>query len=267
MAQKARRKGWQAPMRVAHHLQLRAALTFFYQLPIALERSDLRLIHACWSQDSIQALPKLVGSWSTLFARYRRNSSADLKAMGWTRKRVGQLKAKYPLSVGPPEVEEIPYLPDLSEYFSLEQNLNPLRVLTQGLYGPLMNKTPFWSGYRWQMSDRIRWLNDYNEEIPVIFGHYWRSRYQDLKHNHKPSLFAGIEANEFLGAQNNCFCLDFAVGLRYQERLAGASEYQGSLAALRVPEEGSLDDWELVFDDGTRYSMPSPQKTGKTKPE
>jgi len=279
MSQRALKYGWRAPMRVAHALQLRAALTFFYELPVALERSDLRVIHACWDEESIKALPELVGSWSTLFARYRRNVSRHLKDQGWTRKSVQRLKEQYPLYKGPQEVEPPPYLPELSEYFVTEHNRNPLRVLTQGKQSPLPNETPFWAGGRWQMSDRSPWWRDYQGEVPVIFGHYWRGRYGGKSLNDHPSLFRGVEAFDLLGPKQNCFCVDFAVGLRAYERLARRDEiklaieegktppsdvdemwfagerFEGALAAVRVPEEGSSEPWELVFDDGERRSL------------
>lgn len=256
LAQKAIRNGWQAPMRVAHSLQLRAALTFFTELPIALVRSDVRLIHACWHDPSIAALPEIVGSWSALFARFRRHMNKELKELGWNRKRVTKLKASYPLYEGPPEINSVPFLEELSEYFSLEQNLNPLKVLTQGLYGHVENKLPFWSGHRWQMSDRQKWWDLYEGDIPVVFGHYWRSRFGALNVNHKPSLFKDSAANDWVGKRKNCFCIDFAVGLRFQERLNFMSTHQGSLGALRLPAEGDQQPWELVFDDGERLELP-----------
>ena len=73
-----------------------------------------------------------------------------------------------------------------------------------------------------------------------------------------PSLFDGAPPEACLGPLENCFCLDFAVGLRFQERLAGAEKFTGALAALRIPEEGSRDSWELVFDDGVHHKISSP---------
>jgi hypothetical protein len=262
MANKAIRRGWRAPMRVAHTLQLRATLTFFYQLPLALVRDDLRLIHACWHPPSFEELPKLVGSWSSLFARYRRNANTTLKQGGWTRKRVNDLKSIYPLNAPPqPDLPPPIYSLDLSQYFVLEQNLNPLRVLTQGLYGDLETQTPFWSGFRWQMCERTRWWDTYEDELPVIFGHYWRPRGGVAHESQKSTIFDGIGPTEWLGPKKNCFCLDYAVGLRFQERLNHVTEFKGALGALRVPEEGSVEDWELVFDDGERHRLPSPQRS------
>jgi len=279
MSQRAIKHGWRAPMRVAHSLQLRAALTFFYELPIALERSDLRVIHACWREDSLSALPELVGSWSTLFARYRRNVSRLIKERGWTRRGVQRLKEQYPLYKGPDEVDPPPFLPELSDYFVTEHNHNPLRVLTQGLQSSLASQEPFWAGGRWQMSDRDPWWERYNGDVPVIFGHYWRARYGGRSLNDHPSLFQGVGPNEWLGPKNNCFCVDFAVGLRASERLKRQDEikraheegttpphdlqemwfagerFEGSLAAVRVPQEGSKEPWELIFDDGERTQL------------
>lgn len=257
-AARAQRQGWRAPMRVAHALQLRAALTFFYELPVALERSDLRLVHACWDPAALAALPPMVGSWSTLFARYRRNIAAELKDRGWSRREVSRLKELHPLYRPPEEGPPPPFVPELCEYFSLEHNLNPLRVLTQGPQGLGVGEAPFWSGFRWQMSDRQPWWKRYDEAIPVVFGHYWRPRYKGTSENSHPSLFEGRAPEAWLGARGSCFCLDFAVGLRSQERLAhppAPPRYEGALAALRVPAEGARGGWELVFDDGARVDV------------
>lgn len=260
LAARARRGGWLAPMRVAHTLQLRAALTFFSSLPVALVRSDVRLVHACWHEESMHQLPKVVGSWSALFARFRRNVNAEMKKKGWTRKKIARLKAKYPLYEGPPDVEHVPFVEELSDYFSLEQNAHPLKVLTQGTYCHVEGRQAFWSGHRWQMSDRMKWWETYRDEVPVIFGHYWRPRYGKLDANLKPSLFKGISADSWIGPLDNCFCLDFAVGLRFQERLRSYSSFQGSLAALRLPAEGDKQPWELIFDNGERTLLPRPNR-------
>lgn len=259
MSNRARKQGWLAPMKVAHTLQLRSALTFFYELPIALIRSDLRLIHACWHTPSIDALPDMVGSWSSLFARFRRNANRTLKESGWTRKRISQLKSNQVLhnqdaGIPPPELCD-----ELMQYFVLEQNLNPLKVLTQGLQAPLVDHPPFWSGYRWQLSDRFSWWNEYEDQIPIIFGHYWRPKSGHYINPTKPPLFEGVQASSFLGPKQNCFCLDFAVGLRFQERLNGKTQdFEGALAALRLPEEGSQQPWELFFDQGDVFTLEMP---------
>ena len=273
---RAVKQGWRAPMTVAPPMKLRAALTFFYELPIALERSDLRVVHATWHPESVAQLPEMVGSWSTLFARYRRKITQHLKERGWSRREVQRLKELYPLYQGPDEVDPPPFLPELCDYFMTEHNLNPLRVLTQGLQGPVQGEAPFWTGFRWQMSDRMPWWSTYTGQVPVVFGHYWRTRAESAHLNHYPSLFKGVAPNEALGPNKDCFCIDFAVGLRAHERLRRADEaalavegevrratsdeemwltgerFEGSLAALRVPAEGSREPWELCFDDGER---------------
>ena len=73
------------------------------------------------------------------------------------------------------------------------------------------------------------------------------------------SVTSSFPASSFLGPQHNCFCLDFAVGLRFQERLENKEPpFQGELAALRIPEEGSHAPWELFFDQGDVFRLDSP---------
>ena len=90
------------------------------------------------------------------------------------------------------------------------------------------------------MVRRVKWWNQYREETPVIFGHYWRNfGTPDLAGVGKfgPDLFEGIEAHHWMGPRGNVYCVDFSVGMR-------ASEHGGGhLAAVRFPE------WTVVHDE------------------
>jgi hypothetical protein len=49
---------------------------------------------------------------------------------------------------------------------------NPVRAITSGV--ERLASAPFWSSGKWRMCDRVKWWNEYEEDIPVIVGHYWR---------------------------------------------------------------------------------------------
>ena len=82
------------------------------------------------------------------------------------------------------------------------------------------------------------WWEDYEDETPVVVGHYWRSAIRpggmggggphgDPLHGVPPSPVA-------LGPNENVFVIDFSVGRGYRQRLG---EVDGcALAALRWPE-------------------------------
>ncbi|MFO1425532.1 MAG: hypothetical protein U1F11_00870 [Steroidobacteraceae bacterium] len=98
------------------------------------------------------------------------------------------------------------------------------------------------------MVDRVPWWRDYDVEVPVVFGHYWRLwnppalpdwSYGDL------ALFDDVGPQEWLptrrGAQ--AFCVDYSVGIRYVERRQRPhGPFAGRLVALRWPERELVTD-------------------------
>ena len=57
-------------------------------------------------------------------------------------------------------------------------------------------------------------------------------------------LIRGVRSHHWLGAMRNVFCVDFAVGARYKERLqANGQGFECRLAAVRWPEQ------QLLFDN------------------
>jgi hypothetical protein len=106
----------------------------------------------------------------------------------------------------------------------------------------------FFAGNRWRFLDRTRWWDDYNDDIPVVIGHYWRV-FDPAALDRTPrygSLFNTIGGTSWHGARHNVFCVDYSVGARWRDRRSGkphdATRFR--LAALRWPER------RLVFDSG-----------------
>ena len=93
-----------------------------------------------------------------------------------------------------------------------------------------------------------------------MIGHYWR-RYDPERPGNvekvATDLFGDTPPGNALGPERRVMCIDYSVGMRFDERRRRApanakgerarpEQFDGCLAALRVPE------WELVFDDGRK---------------
>jgi Calcineurin-like phosphoesterase len=228
----------------------RLALTdFLAGLPIALERSDLRLVHAAWHPASIEEIRSSPLSTLQIFNTHhawaeRLGEDTGLKQQSDTEEAsVGEAFRS--------RDAQVPFLPAVAAYDALLQDSNPISIVTSGL--ERVAETPFYAGGKWRMVNRYPWWQDYQEDVPVIVGHYWRwptaaSRVAFSKGD--PDLFAGLQSNEFFGAKKNVYCVDFSLGGRYMERKAGiVNHFQCRLGAVSWPER------ELVMDDGTRMAL------------
>ncbi len=123
---------------------------------------------------------------------------------------------------------------------------NPIRALTSGV--ERKGTVPFFSSGKWRFVERVKWWDEYHDDIPVVVGHYWR-RMQPLDRARigkaDPDLFEGLQPTAWHGHKRNVFCVDFSVGGRFRERLDGDRPGAATkLAALRWPE------WTLVLDTG-----------------
>jgi hypothetical protein len=138
---------------------------------------------------------------------------------------------------------QVPLLEGLARIDSLRQSGHPLKALTSGL--ERMTPTPFHAAGKWRMTERVAWWNDYDDVPAVVFGHYWRwpldSHDADARAR-GPNLFTGLPPFGWLGARQNAMCVDWCVGLRWQERAEGVAEPAGRLGALR------WDDRAIVLD-------------------
>lgn len=222
---------------------------FLAGLPIALERDDLRLVHAAWHPASIVELRSSHFSALELFNNHHA-SAERLGEVTGLKQRSDAEKA----SVGEAfkrRAAPVRFLPAVAAYDALMQDSNPISIATSGI--ERMATTAFYAGGKWRMVNRYPWWQDYQDDVPVIVGHYWRwptasSRAAFSKGD--PDLFAGLQSNECFGAKKNVFCVDFSVGARYLERQAGVIDhFECRLGAVSWPER------ELVLDDGTRTAL------------
>jgi hypothetical protein len=231
-------------------------MRFLERLPIALERADLRVVHACWNAAAIAELRARESEGLTVVALFQEYLDSILSQ--WKGGPIAAAYAKewreHHLHLSDPEWAPI-YLPAKAQMDREYQMSNPVCISTSGEEHE--TAAPFWAGGKWRMVDRFRWWENYDEQIPVIIGHYWR-RFSEARtvfsDKFGPDLFAGVEPHHWMGKSQNVYCVDFSVGGRYAQRAADEPEHLCSLAAVRVPE------WEVLHDDGTHRTLVSDTK-------
>ncbi len=194
----------------------RECFHFFANLPLCLERSDLRVVHASWNEDAVERLSG-ANSAISLFEDYRQRIETQIQE----RRRSGEQE--------PPQ-----------EAALCHQNQNPVKVL---LSGPEERSVqPYWAGGRYRHLRRSPWWQTYKGQF-CVFGHYWRlGTPGKIDHLDEGKLFEPYALNQ---SQGRTFCVDYSVGARWRERLLGRQEPFGTrLGAIRWPES------QLVFDNG-----------------
>ena len=219
-------------------------IQFLNGLPIALERDDLRIVHAAWDQDQIDLIRNLpVGDIKRHHDEYERKIHAEALHTGLLNRYL-QEKEKWQIEIES-ESNPPPFLHAVADYETLQNKYSPFKVLTSGVEA--RTDRAFFSGNRWRFSDRLPWWNDYDQDIPVVVGHYWRlfDPTPDQPRSRYSLLFQDLESAAWHGKKNNVFCVDYSVGARWRNRkenLPVASRFR--LAALQWPEK------QLVFDSG-----------------
>jgi len=224
-------------------------LDFFASLPVVLENDSLRLVHACWHRPSIARIKRdmaLKKSVTDLYREYqidvrKKLNEAELAHM------VDEENMFYAVVLDDPDWNAN-VLPAHAEAEVIGQMDNPIRVLTSGA-AQVANK-PFFAAGQWRMADRTRWWDDYDDDIPVVIGHFWRKFNNAAKRISGvfgKDVFEGIPSHAWMGKRKNVYCVDYSVGQLHAERRqgSGVDEPHGKLAALRFPE------WEVHHDDGT----------------
>lgn len=224
-------------------------VAFLSRLPIALERADLRVIHAAWQDDAIavaRALP--LGSVRTHYDAWEQ-ASLEQARQSALEQRMAQELARWEHNLEDKQ-HVPPFMHALADFEAGKQMLNPLRVLTSGV--ERKGQAPFYSSGKWRFVDRVPWWNAYADDVPVVIGHYWRRLRQaggEASGKGETDLFAQTAPFGWHGKHCNVFCVDFSVGGRWNARKAGTVlGHDFKLAALRWPER------TLQFDDGTHVA-------------
>lgn len=226
-----------------------AMLAQLGRLPIALERTDLRVVHAAWCAPQIATARSLpAGSVRSSYDEYEAIATRRAQA-GDVARRMQDERQRWPHSLE--DRSHIPpFLPAHSERELGKAMVNPLKVLTTGVEREC--RTPFYAGGKWRFVQRVAWWNEYADPQAVIVGHYWRRLLPGDAPAHGPqaeNLFGHTAPLAWHGLRGNVFCVDYSVGGRWLARRQGEDpDRRFKLAAMRWPER------ELVFDDGARLA-------------
>lgn len=224
-------------------------IAFLRRLPLALERADLRVVHAAWDPASIAQLRAADPTRSRVahFLRWEAEAEGLIAARG-----VGDAARieydEYRDRLVDP-AQPVPMLMAIAQVDEMRQMANPVRVVTSGI--ERVARRPFFASGHWRFVERIRWWDEYADPVPVIVGHYWR-QYAPVDRaslgKTAENLFADVSPAAWHGLRRNVFCVDFSVGGRFLERAreAGAAP-RSRLAALRWPERVlALDTGEML---------------------
>ncbi|ARU06897.1 metallophosphoesterase [Comamonas serinivorans] len=227
--------------------QRQAIRDFFASLPVALERDDLRVVHAAWSEPQIQAVRALpLGQVGQYWNQYEEETNREAR-QGSLATRMLQESRDWPHSLEdgahPP-----PFLPAHADKELSKAMHNPIKVLITGV--ERRGSVPFFAGNKWRFVERVSWWDGYDQPTPVIVGHYWRRDpgvSRGPAHKGDLHMFEQIPTHAWHGLRHNVFCVDYSVGGRWISRRNGQPPIGAfRLAAMRWPER------ELVFDDGER---------------
>lgn len=218
---------------------------FLQELPVALQRDDIRIVHAAWTSSEIAAISTIpLGQVVRQFLIWDDIAQSTANESGLYRRYLDEKE------IWAKELEDEqappPFLHAIAEYEAMQQMVNPLKVLTSGVEKPA--SISFFAGNRWRFSDRTSWWNDYGDDIPVVIGHYWRM-FQTQSGKTSPrysQLFKDIAPTAWHGKNNKVFCVDYSVGARWRDRQVSRTVERSrfKLAALQWPEN------RLVFDTG-----------------
>lgn len=214
-------------------------------LPIALERDDLRVVHAAWLESKINLFRnEPVGTLRQLYNKWQKYAD-DKKAQPEF-----QARLRAEREIWPHDIEDLSHVPPVSpahaEAQMLKQMTNPVNTILAGAERP--SAKPFYASGKWRFCERVRWWEEYTDTTPVIMGHYWRRFDPEtvrIIEQRNEDVFAGLNPFQWHGQHNNVFCLDYSVGGRWMERKMGLEKGAVfKLGAMRWPEK------TLYFDDG-----------------
>jgi hypothetical protein len=192
-------------------------LHFFGSLPLALERADVRVVHACWNASRIDAARQATRA-EDLYRASQARIQEDIHRRG---------------------------LGDPADIKLVRQNENPVKLLTSGPEEKAPE--PFLAMGKLRHERRAAWWHGYSGPL-CVFGHYWRITLPDEIDNER--LFTNVPVNATLG-RGDAMCIDYSVGKRFMERATPGfnAVFHTRLAALRLPER------VLIFENGERLPL------------
>jgi hypothetical protein len=216
-------------------------LGFLRTLPLALERDDLRVVHAAWIDSAIEECRAIDAPLDLAFEQFEsrlesHNEFAALEARyeHETFRLRGVLK----------DPTAAPQSRDIGPFDEFCQMANPVKVITSGV--ERATTKPFFAAGKWRFVDRVAWWREYPGTVPVLFGHYWRwwdpSMHRVFSKG-EAHLFGDDPVDPTMTEDHRVFCIDFSAGAKYKQRqLQHVPPFHGRLAAMRWPER------EIVYD-------------------
>jgi hypothetical protein len=187
------------PQNLADNRVRDMVIQFFATLPIALEREDLRIVHACWDGPMVERARKS-GDALALYTQFKLEIESRLTHSST--------------------------LDDVDRNLAY-QNGNAVKVLTSGWEKKVAE--PFEAAGKVRLEARAPWWSDYSEDVFCVFGHY--GRLPGAGGEDGDNLFNGSPFNAVLS--NGCaMCIDYGMAKRWKERLTN-TVFGTRLAALR----------------------------------
>ena len=219
---------------------------FLSSLPIGLEREDLRVIHAAWQEPQINTVRTLPLGSAKHYNQLWETAAKQAAIESQVQQRIDWEVANLAYSIEDPD-HTPPFLHAQSELDALKQIHNPLKVLMNGVERKA--KVPFYASGKWRFTDRVAWWDAYEDDIPVVVGHYWR-RIQPATDSKKHlSLFNDIAPTAWHGKRQQVFCIDYSAGGKWLQRKAEkANSHHFHLGALRWPER------TVMLDNGHHFT-------------
>lgn len=234
------------PYRKATEDESLEILTFLGKLPVAIETPSFRVVHAAWDEEAIDKLRKIgeIESYEGFFEAFDESFEKSLNPVMVSNKNKEQ--AQYAsLLKNPDRQNPPPFLPATCDYYHARQKYNPIRVVTSGTEAPC--EKPFVAGGEWRFVERTDWWRFYDEDVPVIVGHYWRKLNPENWDLSEDYLFSDIPVTSWHGAKLNVFCVDYSAGAGFMERRDGSTPgTKSNLLALRLPENVLVDSLGVV---------------------
>lgn len=216
-------------------------------MPLVLQREDVRIVHAAWLPEALAQLSiTQTHGIITAYQQWDSELKQRLHHTDWYADYLAEEQQHFDAlsdAHTPPH-----FMHNIARFEWERSRAHPIRALTSGTE-KIVDK-PFYAGGRWRFTGRCRWWEDYQDEVAVVVGHYWRHWYPEDANDplRDTFLFHGAN-NAWLGAKRNVFCIDYSVGARWRDRQAQAvvapEHSRFRLAALRWTEK------TLVFDDGS----------------
>lgn len=232
-----------APWRVVSDEERQQIILLLKQQPLILQRSDLRIIHAAWLPESIAKLQACGQDKDIVDLCRQWDDELDYSVQHapWFEQYLEEQR------LHAEQLEDIQQVPPMLEATSahdvFRSSFHPIRALACGIEKRAVE--PFFASGRWRFSIRYPWWEDYEDDMPVVVGHYWRQWQPRFVAKYRAGMFT-VPAHHWHGKRKNVLCIDFSVGARWRDRKrnisASLSNYR--LAALRWPEK------VLVFDNG-----------------